>query len=161
MSLQDLAPPTIEGYTAWVYSVMGVPDNVLPEDSIYIQMSYDIAFEIVNRYIWCANPGVFTVAVYNLAGDYLVNIAQDDPNAVPPPDNATTYWADLRGSLNLNSFVPGLVNNAADQGTSAGLQLLKSMENLTLGDLQTLKTPWGRIYMGIAQSVGSMWGWTP
>jgi hypothetical protein len=160
MSLQDIAPPTIEGYTDWVYSVMGVPPSVLPSDSIYIQMSYDIAYEFVNQYINMVNPGVFTVAVYNLAGNFLVNIAQDDPAAIPPPDNAATYWADLRAGLNLNSFVPGLVDNAADQGTSAGLQLLNSMKDLTIGDLQLLKTPWGRVYMGIAQSVGSMWGLT-
>jgi hypothetical protein len=160
MTLQAIAPPTLEGYTDWIYSVMAVPESVLPDDSIYIQMSFDIAMEFVNQYINIVNPGVFTVAVYNLAGNFLVNIAQDDPDAVPPPDNAATYWADLRSSLNLNSFVPGLVDNAADQGTSAGLQLLASMEDLTIGDLQMLKTPWGRVYMGIAQCVGSMWGLT-
>jgi hypothetical protein len=151
------APPDLDEYTTWVYSVMGVPPAVLPSDSIYIELSYDLALEMVNRYINWVAPGVYTIAVYNLAADYLVNIAQDDPN-LPPPDN--TYWSDLRSSMSLNSFVPGLVNNASDQGTSAGLQLIGSMKDLTLGDLQTLKTPWGRVYMGIAQSVGSMWGIT-
>jgi hypothetical protein len=151
------APPTLEGYIAWVRQIMGVPDTILPDDSIYLEMSYDISYNIVNRYIWCANPGIFTIAVYNLGGDYLVNIAQDDPN-LPPPDN--TYWSNLRTTMNLNSFLPGLINQASDQGTSAGMQLLASMENLTLADLQNLKTPWGRVYMGIAQSVGSMWGIT-
>ena len=32
-------------------------------------------------------------------------------------DNADTYWTDLRNSLNINNFVHGLVDNAADQGT--------------------------------------------
>jgi hypothetical protein len=157
MSLQWIAPPTLAGYINWVRQIMGVPDVVLADDSIYLEMSYDIAYEIVNRYIWAVNPGIFTVAVYNLAGDYLVNIAQDDPS-LPPPDN--TYWTDLRQSMQINSFIPGLINQASDQGTSAGMKLLSSMENLTVGDLQTLKTPWGRVYLGIAQSVGSMWGLT-
>jgi hypothetical protein len=157
MSLQWIAPPTLEGYINWVRQIMGVPVVVLADDSIYLEMSYDIAYEIVNRYIWAVNPGIFTVAVYNLAGDYLVNIAQDDP-ALPPPDN--TYWTDLRQSMQINSFIPGLINQASDQGTSAGMKLLASMENLTIGDLQALKTPWGRVYLGIAQSVGSMWGLT-
>jgi hypothetical protein len=34
------------------------------------------------------------------------------------------------------------------------------MNNLTFADLQTLKTPWGRIYLGIAQDVGTLWGVT-
>jgi hypothetical protein len=157
MSLQWIAPPTLEGYINWVRQIMGVPVVVLADDSIYLEMSYDIAYEIVNRYIWAVNPGIFTVAVYNLAGDYLVNIAQDDPT-LQPPDN--TYWTDLRQSMQINSFIPGLINQASDQGTSAGMQLLASMENLTIGDLQNLKTPWGRVYLGIAQSVGSMWGLT-
>jgi hypothetical protein len=151
------APPTLEGYLRWIREIMAVPVIVLPDNSPYIELSYDIAFQVVNRYIWCANPGIFTQAVYNLGGDYLVNIAQDNPNLDPPND---TYWTDLRNSLGLNTFVPGVVNSAADQGTSAGVQLLSSMENLTITDLQNLKTPWGRIYMGIAQSVGSMWGIT-
>jgi hypothetical protein len=154
------SPPDIDDYTTWVYTVMGVPESVLPPDSIYIQLSYDLALEMVNRFIYCASPGVYTIAVYNLAGYYLVMIAQDNPNAVPPPANAATYWTDLRTSLNLNSFIPGLVDNAADQGTSAGIKLLASMENLTISDLQMLKTPWGRVYLGIAQSVGSLWGLT-
>ena len=79
------SPPDIDDYTTWIYTVMGVPESVLPPDSIYIQLSYDLALEMVNRYIYWASPGVYTIAVYNLAGYYLVMIAQDDPNAVPPP----------------------------------------------------------------------------
>ena len=66
----------------------------------------------------------------------------------------------MRQSLGVNGFLPGLINQAEDQGTSAAVKLLSSMENLTLMDLQNLKTPWGRVYLGIAQSVGSMWGIT-
>jgi hypothetical protein len=136
---------------------MQVPETVLPNNSPYIEISYDLALEIVNMYILFASPIVYTQCVYNLGADYLVQMAQDNPN-LPPPLN--TYWADLRDSLGINSFLPGLVNTAEDQGTSAGLQLLASMENLTIADLQQLKTPWGRVYLGLAQSVGSMWGIT-
>jgi hypothetical protein len=151
-------PPTLEGYTEWVYEIMDVPQIVLPPGSIYLEMSFDIAFEMVNRLIWCASPGIFTIAVYNLGGDYLVNMAQDNPN-LPSPDD--TYWQDLRQAMNINGFLPGLINSAADQGTSAGVHLLAAMENLTITDLQNLKTPWGRVYLGIAQSVGAgPWGLT-
>jgi hypothetical protein len=157
MSLNVIAPPTIIGYTNWLRTFMGVPDTILPDDSPYLQMSFDIAMEFVNYYINIVNPGVFTLAVYNLSGATLAMIAQDDPT-LPPPDN--TYWADLRQSLNLNTFIPGFVNNASDQGTSAGIQILQSMAGLTIGDLQLLQSPWGRSYLAIAQCVGTIWGIT-
>jgi hypothetical protein len=149
--------PTLLGYIDFIRNIMAIPDTILPDDSPYIELSYDIALEIVNMYLYMASPGIYTIAVYNLAADYLVNIAQDDPT-LPPPDN--TYWTDLRNSMQINSFVPGLINASQDQATSAAIMTPLSLENITLADLQTLKTPWGRTYMGIAQSVGSMWGLT-
>ena len=137
---------------------MAVPEIVLPNNSPYIEISYDLAVEIVNWYLNCASPIVYTQCVYNLGGDYLVNMAQDNPN-LPPPYN--TYWTDLRQSLGVNSFIPGLVNAANDEDTSAAILTPLGLQNLTLMDLQNLKTPWGRVYLGLAQSVGSMWGLTP
>jgi hypothetical protein len=154
------SPPSLDGYIDWIRAIMGINENILSDTSIYIEMSYDISLEVVNRYLDIASPGIYTIAVYNLAGDYLINIAQDnDPSSCgcePNPD--PTFWADLRAKFQINSFIPGLVDTAADQGTSAGIKLLASMEGLTIADLQTLKTPYGRVYMGIAQSIGSMWG---
>jgi hypothetical protein len=149
-------PPTLEGYIDWVRNIMGVDEAHIADDDPYLEMSYDVALEIVNRYLFWASPGIYTIAVYNLGGDFLCNIAQDDTST--PPGTYPTYWADLRNSLNLNSFVPGLVNAANDEDTSAATMVPLGMQNLTVADLQTLKTPWGRTYMGIAQSVGSMWG---
>jgi hypothetical protein len=149
-------PPTLQGYIDWIRNIMDIDDTIIEDDNPYIEMSYDIAIEIVNRYLFCASPGIYTICVYNLAGDYLVNIAQDDTST--PLGTNPTYWADLRNSLNLNSFVPGLVNAANDEDTSAATMVPFSLQNLTIADLQTLKTPWGRVYMGLAQSVGSMWG---
>jgi uncharacterized protein YciU (UPF0263 family) len=147
--------PTLVGYLRWIRNIMDVPIEVLPNNSPYIEMSYDISLEIVNMYLDIASPILYTQAVYNLGGDYLVNMAQDNPD-LPPPDN--TYWADLRKAFGSNSFVPGLINATNDEDTSAALLTPLGLQNLTIMDLQTLKTPWGRVYMGIAQSVGSMWG---
>jgi hypothetical protein len=149
--------PTLLGYLHWIRTIMQVPEIVLPDNSPYIELSYDLSLEIVNRYIFLASGIVYTQCVYNLGADYLVQMAQDNPN-LPAPYN--TYWTDLRASLGVNSFLPGLVDKAADQGTEAGITLLSAMENLTIADLQQLKTPWGRVYLGLAQSVGSMWGLT-
>lgn len=147
--------PNITDYTTWIYLVMGVPEAVLPDDSIYISLSYSMSLETVNLYLDWASPLLYTQAVYNLGGDILVNIAQDNPD-LPPPNN--TYWADLRNTMQINNFIPGLINATNDEDTSAALLTPLGLQNLTLADLQNLKTPWGRVYMGIAQSVGSMWG---
>jgi hypothetical protein len=142
--------PNEADYVTWIYTIMGVPPSVLPSDSQYIDYSYIMSLETVNLYLDIASPIMYTQAVYNLGGDILCNIAQD----VPP----STYWSDLRASMGLNNFIPGLINATNDEDTSAAILTPLGLQNLTLGDLQNLKTPWGRFYMGIAQSVGSMWG---
>jgi hypothetical protein len=144
--------PSIQGYTDWIRNIMGVPVSVLPDDSPYILLSYDMALETVNLYLDIASPLLYTQAVYNLGGAMLVAIAQD----IPP----STFWADLRNSFGLNNFTPGFINAANDEDTSAALLIPLNLQNLTLADLQLLKTPWGRFYLSIAQSVGSMWGLT-
>jgi hypothetical protein len=131
---------------------MGVPITAIADTSPYLVLSFDMASEIVNLYLDCASPLLYTQAVYNLAGDILCNNAQD----VPP----STFWTDLRKGLGLNSFTPGFINAANDEDTSAALLVPLNLQNLTLADLNSLKTPWGRMYLSIAQSVGSMWGLT-
>jgi hypothetical protein len=157
MTLVSPTIPNLEDYTTWIYVYMGVPEEVLPEDSPYIEYSFEFALEWVNLYIDIASPLVYTNAVYNFGGNMLCNIAQDNPN-LPPPNN--TYWQDLRTNLGINNFIPGFINAANDEDTSAALLVPLNLQNLTLADLQMLKTPWGRAYLAIAQSVGSMWGLT-
>ena len=144
--------PSLAGYVNWIRTIMAIPQSVLPDNSPYIVLSYEMALETVNLYLDCASPLLYTQAVYNLGGDILVNIAQD----VPP----STFWADLRESLGINNFTPGFINAANDEDTSAALLIPMNLQNLTIADLQALKTPWGRVYLSIAQSVGSMWGLT-
>ena len=147
--------PTIEGFVNWIQNIMGVPVAALPVDSPYITLAYNISASTVNLYLGCVSGLLYTQAVYALGGDILCNIVQDDPNA-PPPYN--TYWADLRASLGVNNFTPGMINAANDEDTSAAILTPASLQNLTLADLQNLKTPWGRMYLSIAQSVGTLWG---
>jgi hypothetical protein len=157
--------PTEDGFNTWVFSYMGVPDEVLPVVSnqldpsynVYINYAFEISLETVNLYLDIASPIIYTQAVYNLGGDILVNMAVDNPD-LPPPYN--TYWADLRQKFGLNNFTPGIINAANDIDTSAASLIPLSLQNLTLSDLQNMKTPWGRQYLMLAQSVGSMWGLT-
>jgi hypothetical protein len=153
--------PTRQGYVNWIGNVMVVPIEVLPDDSIYIDLSYEMSLETVHHWINIASPKMYTQAVYNCAGAYLANIAQDDPNAQPPLEPPLdTYWTDLRNSLGFSSFMPGWINETHDENTGAAIITPNWLEGLTLGDMQMMKTPWGRTYMAIAQSIGSMWGLT-
>ena len=76
--------PTLPGYLKWVRNIMAVPLMVLPNNSPYIELSFDLAHTIVNLYLNYASPMLYTQAVYNLGGDYLVNMAQDNPSLSPP-----------------------------------------------------------------------------
>jgi hypothetical protein len=143
-------PNTLNNFIIWIQTIMGVGPLILPITSPYIVTAYTIANEIVNEYIGIVSPSLYTQAVYNLGGDILVNITQD----IPP----STYWKDLRASMKINNFVPGVVNNALDEDTSTSILTPAAFENLTIGDLQNLKSPWGRQYLNIAQSVGTLWG---
>ena len=93
----------------------------------------------------------YAMAVYNLAGDRLVNFAQDQVGQ--------TFFQTMRTNLGLNSFVGGVISATADNGTSQSMVVPEAMETLTFSDLSTLKTPWGRQYLGMAQDYGAgPWG---
>jgi hypothetical protein len=158
---------TLEGYTAWIRQVMGVPEEVLADDSIYIPMSYWPAQTLCNDWLYLVGnaepmpqeqPTIRATAVYNLAGAILCQIAQDDPDLEPPWN---TYWADMRKQFGLNGFVPGVIQSSADQGTSASYKVSSFYDSLTPAELMLMQTPWGRTYMSIASWYGpTVWGIT-
>lgn len=151
--------PSIAGFIVFVQNQMGISTDVLPDGSPYFFWAYAQACSLVNRQIRIV-PVMYLIAVYNLAGAILLNIAQDVLDAPPvegskPPQ---PFFAYTRKQLNLNSFVTGTISSTSDQGTSESLVVPKQLETLTLADLQLAKTPWGQEYLGIAQSVGTDWG---
>jgi hypothetical protein len=148
--------PTIEGFTVWVEAVMGVPTGDMP-DSSTLQVAFDQALNLA--YIGLqgvpaqsTSLTIYAQAVYNLGGAMLLEIAMDNPNS--------TYWSDLRNKLGINSFVPGLVNQAHDQGTGEGMYILPIFAGLTMLGLQLIKSPWGRNYLMFAGQWGPIWGLT-
>ena len=143
--------PTQAGFLLWVRSRMAVPVDALPDDSVFIAYAYDVAIAIANPEL-AAVPPIYMLAVYNLAGDNLVNFAPD----VPP----STYWSDLRTSFATFAFAPGVVTSSSDSGTSTSLLNPEQMKDFTLANLQNLKTPYGRQYLAWAQSYGPLWGLT-
>ena len=148
--------PTLAGFMAFITGVMGINTTVLPANSAIIPYVYNMALNTVNvalagvPNVDPTQPSIYAVAVYNLAGDYLVNFA--------PDQSAQTYFADLRKSFGVNSFVSVVINSTSDEGTSESMTVPKAFDELTIGNLQNLKTPWGRVYLGIAQSYGTLWG---
>jgi hypothetical protein len=150
--------PTLAGFSSFIYNIMGISPLVLPTDSPVISWSFSVATMLVNPALaivgssFSVTPetNLYVEAVYNLAADNLINYAQDQPGR--------TYFTDLRASLKINNFAAGVVQSASDQGTSDSLAVPDSLKNLTLSNLQNLKTPWGRAYLAMAQTYGTMWG---
>ena len=137
-----------------------------PTTSPYVQVALDMALQIVNphlqrvRGVPNANT-IYTTAVYNLAGDILINIAQDmegDPVYGSIGQEQLPLWQWLRAKFQINNFMPGVVASTGDNGTSTSLQVIEAMSRATIMNLGNLKTPWGRAYLGFAQSWGSLWG---
>lgn len=171
--------PSLAGFKAFIRNAMVINTTVLPDNSIYIPWAYQISLRWVNSNLQAVvtfsplgtsgggpdgidptYPTLYTLAVYNLAGDNLVNYAQDLPGALPVEGGDLPYFANLRATLKIDSFVGGVVSGSSDEGTSVSLAVPKELaEGLTFANLQQMKTPWGRAYLGIAQSFGpSIWG---
>jgi hypothetical protein len=115
--------------------------------------SFAVALAVVNPVIAVGSCTLYVLAVYNLAADRLINYAPDQPNQ--------TYFSDQR--KNMHIFIPrvGVPSAANDNGTSVGILNPEFMKTLTMRDLQTLKTPFGRQYMEIALDYGpNLWGVT-
>lgn len=150
--------PTLAGYLDFIRNIMQIPVQALPDASPYIQYSYQVSLMWVARtlkVVPCSSssyPTLYAIAVYNLAGDRLVNYA--------PDQTGSTYFKDLRTDLKLNSFVAGAVSGTSDEGTSVSIAVPDAIaKDMTFDNLQRMRTPWGREYLGIIQSLGpSVWG---
>ncbi len=114
-------------------------------------MSLGVAEQVVNDDLQAAVPALYTLAVYNLAADRLINYA--------PDQTGQNFFASNRSSYHLLDIEVGVIQGASDQGTSGSYLNIEAMKTFTLGDLQMLKTPFGRRYMEIAMNYGpTLWG---
>lgn len=165
--------PTLAGFLLFLRNVVGISTTVLPDDSPVIPMAFAVALGIVNPQLQCIpipstdpagvtlNSGgitIFSLAVYNLASDNVFNYAQDQPDA-PVYKNGKTYFDFFQDKWQINAFVSGVIASASDNGTGDSLVVQEAARAFTLSNLQNLKTPWGRTYLGFAQQYGpSTWG---
>ena len=166
----SLSTPTVAGFLSFVRTIMGIGTDVLPDDSPVIPIAFSVALNIVNPALCgvcidaTALGGVqvdqYTLAVYNLAGDNLLNYAQDATDApdVEGSDPPAPYFKNLRKVWNMTGFTPGVVQSTNDESTGVSYVVQEAAKNFTLGNLQNLKTPYGRAYLAIAQDYGEIWG---
>jgi hypothetical protein len=159
------AGPTLGGFIMFVTDVMKPTVYFVPATSPYVSYSYDYALQFVNAAL-ASVPGVtgawtlYAMAVYNLAADTLINFAQDGVSDPPYPnsDSDTKYWSYLRQQFKINTFIPGVLTSSSDESSSVGYQVSDQFAGYTIANLQNLKTPYGRQYLGIAGSWGTQWG---
>jgi hypothetical protein len=160
----EVAPPTLAGFLTFVRDVMGITTAQLPDGSPWTTLSYCLAKELVNEAILLASPLFYQQAVYNLAGSNLLNFAQDPTPVVPYPANSDSrvgFFAYTRKQYNMLGFVSGVIQAAADESTSESMVVPEQFKDFTVANLQQLKDPYGRVYIGIAQAYGpSLWGLT-
>ena len=164
--------PTFAGFQNWIYNIVGFPATAIPADAEILTWAYNTAVSSVNTQIGQIPGPLYAQAIYNFGTDWLVDWAPDVPGQyypsppAPPPSTAaaptanTGYFAWLRANYNIFGFLPGIVSSSFDQGTGQSLTPLEQYKNYTLGNLQQTKTPWGRAYLAIAASVGTLWGIT-
>lgn len=140
------------GFLAFVRTTAGIDATALPDASPAITDAYTYATEVTNLFIECVSQAIYDLAVYNLGTDYLLNWAPDSP--------PSTYFTDARAAMGLNSFVAGVVSSSSDESTSEALMVPDVFKNISLSDLQNLRTPFGRQYLAIAMKFGTLWGIT-
>ena len=145
--------PTLAGFGAFVTNVMQIQAPDLPVDDPVINVAFCAAKDTASLWLARASSALYTQAVYNLAGDLLINFAVDQPGR--------TYFIELREALKINVWVPGVVGSSANASTSESLVTQEFMKNYTMSNLQNLKTEYGRRYLAMAQRYGSnLWGLT-
>jgi hypothetical protein len=158
--------PTLAGFIDWVYSAVGIPAQSLPTTSPFLGYAYNVALALVNLQLACVPGPIYMLSVYNLAADRLLNWAPDvnnPPYPYPMADNpqGLGFFAYIRSQWNLTGFIPGVISASNDEGTGQSLTVQKQLENLTIGQLANLNTPYGRQYLAFAGDVGTLWGLTP
>ena len=123
----------------------GVTALILPVNSDYYTWAFDYALDVTNT-VPQMPQGLYVIAVYNLGLHHLLTIAQDQAGE--------TFFTSARTQFSLMSFVVGGVASSSDEATSQTLVVPEFMKNLTYSDIDVQKTPWGRQYLGYAQSYG-------
>ena len=144
--------PTLQGYITFLRNIVGISTTILPDNSPVIEWSYNFSTNTCTELLALVpnTPGnfLYITAVYNLATDTLLTNAHDQ--------TGQTFFSEYQQKYQLRAFVPGVISSASDESTSSSMVVPKAAEGFTIQNLQNLKTPYGREYLAIVQSVGSL-----
>jgi hypothetical protein len=151
--------PTAEQLASFLWfirNIMGITTDQLPDASGFIPYALTTALQYVSDQINNYSPLLYTQALNNFAGDWLINYAPDNASATVPANK--TFFTTTRTGYKINNFSVGIVQSAADESTSDALTVPDFVKGLTMQNLQQIKTPYGRQYMAITQELGPVWG---
>lgn len=154
MSWSNPDSPNLPDYALFVANVMDINPLYLPATSPFLSYALDQAIALVvppGRPCLAPSGGIgYTLAVYNCAGHIQIRITPDQTDR--------DFFACKRREFDLLKPSYGVVTSTSDDGTSVTLATPDALRNLTLGDLDFIKTPWGRTYLAYAQDFGGIWG---
>ncbi|WP_337049963.1 hypothetical protein [Serratia fonticola] len=143
--------PTLPGFVVFVRNFMGITPGDLPDDSPFIELAFESAREFMAVYPCFSGIALlYTQAVYNLGGTYLLRWADDTP--------PSTYFDDKRDKYGMNAFRAGVLTSSSDESTSQSMAVGQAMSNLTLADLQMAQDPYGRHALAFLMELGDIWG---
>lgn len=145
--------PNVTDFLAMIRNEAGIVAQVLPDNSPVIGMVLTLSLEYVYKEIACVSWPYYVRAVYLFALDRLINFASD-----PVECGSDGFFTKLRSALGVNSASAGLIQSSSDNGTSQSYMIPDSLKNMSLADLQLMKTPYGREYLGITQMFSPVWG---
>ena len=138
-----------DDYLAFLRNTVGIPVAALPDDSIYITASYEIGVALTPCGFAGASSSIYALMVYSCGASFLINNT--------PDQQGQTFFSDLRDKFGLLQSFNGIITSAADEGTSAAAVVPEFQKRATLQELQWMKDPFGRQFLGFLQMAGSNW----
>lgn len=144
--------PTLAGFTAYVRAIP-FDSTVIPDGDPGFDIAFAIAMAWTPQTLNSIDPIVYTYTVYEWGTSVMIARQPDQPNQ--------TFFTTLRQGYKTDNFVAGVVQSAADQGTSDALAVADSLKGLGMTQLALLKDPWGRRALAACMSIGPLWGLTP
>ena len=144
--------PNVLDLSTVLNTEVGIPNTILTTIGTQLTAALAYAMHWTYRRLALIDNAIYLRAVYCLAVDRLLLFGRD------PANKSSTVFADLRKSMSLESFQPGVIASSGDDGTTQSFEVAESLRLLTMPDLQNMKTRWGREYLGYAQQAAPIWG---
>jgi hypothetical protein len=147
---QTQTTPNVTDLYTFLQTIVQVPSGALPSNSPYLSWALSYAEEKTLLVLYAIGQDYYCFAVYLLATSFLINWCPDQPGQ--------QFFTTLRSQWDLTGFVGGTVQSSADESTSESLLAPDFLKGLTIDQLQALKDPYGRQWLGMQQSLGNIWG---